>query len=614
MKLQPLYDLQQEITRLFVAGSKFAISDPRLLKHVTVLNKLGEKAPVFKKLASDLEDLTKTDAQQSSEKLLSISTLLYSILYTQGEMTEENVEEKQIEPIFNIADVITDNTYLQLKPVIEALTNSNSGRLEVLKTAYKQNVFNDFRIFQYVDLALGDKYGEMVNYLQETIIPSIGGSMIPLLLHSFAYDDRPQNVRRLRSLGQLQYKDIRKMCDHILSEKLPNMQAEVINILAQDQINEELIIKLANDKNKTVREASYRALAKLNTQKSLEKLKDIYINNKRNSDLPAIAEALSTIKMPFYFDEVFREINHTFEAFISLDVDAEDKKIATASEKLNTVLPILQNKDYPEVYNFLSGILTNKKFDGLTKNKKSSLSYNFNASDTMRIIISCFNTLDPKKTLDTYINLAKEISDTDWKYPFWETYFKACVNAKYTKEKIYDAFSEQYKKNIINTTDIYRAYAQEDDYNTFVLHSIQLDSRWIPLLFKVLEGKIESSNTYNLSCTLDILNMIEPNDSKRFNDQLIQVSKKIFQLPKYNHYKATEVFELMIKREIPNSFEQIYSILSEYLKSSGNYSSYFVKSDVWSKFPKEYAPKFRELYNQQKLNTFNEIADKIENQ
>ena len=78
MKLQPLYDLQQEITRLFVAGSKFAIGDPRLLKHVAVLNKLGEKAPVFKKLATDLEDLTKTDAQQSSEKLLSIFYIIYA--------------------------------------------------------------------------------------------------------------------------------------------------------------------------------------------------------------------------------------------------------------------------------------------------------------------------------------------------------------------------------------------------------------------------------------------------------------------------------------------------------------------------------------------------------
>ena len=49
--MKPLYDLQQELNRLFIAGSKFAKNDPRLQKHVPILKKLGEKAPVFNKLA-----------------------------------------------------------------------------------------------------------------------------------------------------------------------------------------------------------------------------------------------------------------------------------------------------------------------------------------------------------------------------------------------------------------------------------------------------------------------------------------------------------------------------------------------------------------------------------
>ena len=53
--MKPLYDLQQELNRLFIAGSKFAKNDPRLQKHIPILKKLGEKAPVFNKLAQEVE-------------------------------------------------------------------------------------------------------------------------------------------------------------------------------------------------------------------------------------------------------------------------------------------------------------------------------------------------------------------------------------------------------------------------------------------------------------------------------------------------------------------------------------------------------------------------------
>lgn len=179
MRLQPLYDLQQEINRLFIAGSKFAKGDPRLQKHIPILQKLGEKAPVFSKLAKDIEELLNTDAQQSSEKLMTISTLLYSILYTQGELVEADVEEAAQTPNIPLDEVNTEYSYLQLKPVMQALTTSNSGRLEILKDALERNVFNDSRTYQYLDIALGDKYAELCDYVEKTIIPKVGKPIAP---------------------------------------------------------------------------------------------------------------------------------------------------------------------------------------------------------------------------------------------------------------------------------------------------------------------------------------------------------------------------------------------------------------------------------------------------
>lgn len=234
MKLQPLYDLQQEINRLFIAGSKFAKGDPRLQKHVPILNKLGEKAPVFSKLAKDVEELADTDAQQSPEKLMSISVLLYSILYTQGEAVEAGVEEKPQTPNFSLDEVNTEFSYFQLKPAIEALTTSNSGRMELIKEAHEKGVFKDSRTYMYVDKALGDKYADLTHWIVTTLIPLIGEPLIPVLLKSFDYADTAEEARRLKALIQLDAPQLPEIIEKVITERIPNLVLAAIPYLAKD--------------------------------------------------------------------------------------------------------------------------------------------------------------------------------------------------------------------------------------------------------------------------------------------------------------------------------------------------------------------------------------------
>jgi len=87
--MKPLYDLQQELNRLFIAGSKFAKNDPRLQKHVPILKKLGEKAPVFNKLAQEVEVLLQVESTQACRKTIecfyfTLFSALYSRRYCRG--------------------------------------------------------------------------------------------------------------------------------------------------------------------------------------------------------------------------------------------------------------------------------------------------------------------------------------------------------------------------------------------------------------------------------------------------------------------------------------------------------------------------------------------------
>ena len=279
MRLQILYDLQQEINRLFIAGSKFAQEDPRLQKQIPALRKLGEKALVFKKLADDLDDLLRSDTQQSADKLMAISSLLYSVLYTQGETVESGEsEEKTLTPLLDLRNVNTKYSYLQLKPVLEALRVPKSGRLEILQDAFERKIFEDSRTWPYLDGALADRYTELCDFVEKTIIPSIGQAMIPFLLKSFLYKDKTEHQRRFRLLYQLNYSEIPAMIEQITSSSLPSLQVEVLRIWSDDPENEALIAPWTDDKNKMVREAAQQALAKSKSLKNRiqQKIKKIW--------------------------------------------------------------------------------------------------------------------------------------------------------------------------------------------------------------------------------------------------------------------------------------------------------------------------------------------------
>ena len=332
--MKPLYDLQQELNRLFIAGSKFAKNDPRLQKYVPILKKLGEKAPIFNKLAQEVEALLQVENAQAAEKLLNVSTLLYSVLYTQGVTLEAEATKESQVPTIQLADVNTTYSYLQLKPVLQALTQSNSGRLEILQDAFERKIFDDSRTYGYLSYALADKYSELAYYVENTIIPACGKAMIPFLIADFRLEDKNENVRRLRLLYQLGYAEIGTLVDKIFSENLPNLQTEAIDIIAdkKDEQTEAFIISLTGDKNKAVRGAAYSALAKLATQRSIDKLYELYNTNKQKGNAELLASAISIVAAPEYYLPFVDKIQERYQQLLTIDT-SDGKNLATAFER-----------------------------------------------------------------------------------------------------------------------------------------------------------------------------------------------------------------------------------------------------------------------------------------
>jgi len=608
MKIQPLYDLQQEINRLFIAGSKFSKNDPRLSKLIPVFEKLGEKAPVFKKLAFDIDALTKAEAAESAEKLTTISTLLYSVLYTQGEMTETEVEHKEQEPHFDLKDIKTLYSYLELKPAIKALSESSQGRLEVVKEAKARGIFKDFRTYAYLDKGLGDKYAELAAYIENVIKEEAGKTIVPILLNSFSYEGRSEDVRRLSLLNHFRYEGIKGMIDKIMQGDAANLQAEAIKILSENVSNEDFIIELTSDKNKIIREAAYMGLAQLNTEKSQNKLKELYIKNRNRNktNFELLVNALRHTDMKFTFNEIFEEVQNSFKEFININKEENNKIFVDAIENLRSNISILSQKNKPEVYGFLTNFLLDKNYNGVIKEKANLLSrYAENISYDIINLIASFS--DDKRLL-FYENIHKNMPSVSWKTPFYKNYFYESIHKGYPPAEIYDMFIKAYDAQFITLDDLIKGYSgKKYEYyaNVSDIKDVSIiDRRWIDKLYKKAEKNKNGHVTVKM---LQLIDAYEPVPCEKFNELLKTAAKQI------EIYSVPAVFKMIMKRDLPDKYEFIYSVIkNSNFGRSNYYYGPLVESEIWNEFPKEYANKFNEMNNKNKFKIFEEIANKIE--
>ncbi|WP_289013079.1 HEAT repeat domain-containing protein [uncultured Capnocytophaga sp.] len=606
--MKPLYDLQQELNRLFIAGSKFAKNDPRLQKYIPILKKLGEKAPVFNKLAQEVEALLQAESQQSAEKLLNVSTLLYSVLYTQGVTIQAEATKALQEPNVSIADVNTTYSYLQLKPVLQALTQSNSGRLEVLKDAFERGIFKDSRTFGYLSYALADKYTELADYVLQTIIPTCGQAMLPFLLSDFRLEDKTENVRRLRLLYQLKYAEMDSLTDKIFGESLPNLQAEAISIIAEkkDTQTEDFIMSLTGDKNKLVREASYKALAILGTQRSIDKLLALYETNKAKGNAKALAEAISLLAIPSHYQPFLKKVYEQFNILLSIEKTDNNATVTNAFERFAIDLDILENKDCNEVYEFLSELLQSQKFNTLRR----SLFKNTYDPIPMKIV-AILNSFEADKVVAFYDKHKQYLTFNSGYNDLWINFFwRAFNNENFSKEQLFETFSTTLGKSVA-TGSMLEAFSGTNGYYTYTVRKCsevrvdRIDPRWIPVFYSFLRSLKKLHNNYALN-TFIILDALEK-DGKSLDEWLLKALSETFS------EDTIWLYHLILKRNLPNKYELVYHSLEKMKAGNAYYFLYNLSdTDFWKQFPKEYAQKFRILAEKNKLKIFKEIAEEIE--
>jgi hypothetical protein len=260
MSIALLTQVYDETRRLSIAGSSAAVGDFRLKKLAPPLEQAGQKAPVFAKVAQAITKLTDSNEKTAPEAILDLSTLLNAILYTQGE-TGASGKLTPIETI-DLGAAPTQTTARVLKPLLEALSNTGSGRLEVIKDAHARGVFRDLRLVKPALAALDDPYGEIADFISEQVLPLYGTAILPELRAKFDHKGRGGNVRRLTLMHTLAPSGSRELVKQALEEGSKEVKVAAIECLGDAPEDLKFLLDQAKAKSQDVRRAALNALGK----------------------------------------------------------------------------------------------------------------------------------------------------------------------------------------------------------------------------------------------------------------------------------------------------------------------------------------------------------------
>ena len=198
MNAEILTSMRESLFQCALTGSERIAEDPRFSRALAELGNHRGEAKVLEELARRGEQLL-LPAEERGAQILDLLALLDAVLLTQSKAAgsgdevplEEAVQKEAIPELY-----YRQESYRSLESLRLALTESGKGRMEVLKAAResKRPYLEDLRLRPLFLRALGDRYAEFADAAETWIREERPQSMLPLLRHAFA----PEQKERLQ--------------------------------------------------------------------------------------------------------------------------------------------------------------------------------------------------------------------------------------------------------------------------------------------------------------------------------------------------------------------------------------------------------------------------------
>ncbi len=330
MSIAVLNQVYDETRRLAIAGSNLAADDFRLKKLIPQLKKAGEKAPVFAKVGESAEKLINSPSKDSANALLDLSTLVTAILYTQGTTGAEG----KLQPI-ETSDMRLPSSMASarvLKPLIEALTTTGSGRLEIIRDAHERGAFQDLRLIRPALAAIDDVYGEIGDFMAEKVLPIYGKGIYTEIRESFHLKGKGGDARRLKLLHQLDPEATGALVEEALESGSKDVKVAALACLKGNAAAIPLLIEQTAARAQEIRRTALQSLAEFKDARAVDAL----IKALGGADLSLVSSHVSRNPSPKVLAYLLEESNRLLEEmFSSKNKEQQGKAVSRFYELLS---------------------------------------------------------------------------------------------------------------------------------------------------------------------------------------------------------------------------------------------------------------------------------------
>ena len=575
MSMQLIMEIQSEVQRLIFAGSELAAGDFRLKKLLPQIKKAGEGVPVFARVAEAMEKVVEPGDKQVSEVLLDLYNIVNAILYTQGKTGADGV----LSDIDTAElDLPTDITFRRLKPIIEALTEKGSGRLEVLKEACDNGVFNDLRLVYPLVEELDDNYPDIALLVTE-ILKGFGKTIIPVLKNNFDFNGGKAHARRIDIIAETGGKDEKEFILKALEEGKAEVKTSAVKALKYFPECEPVLLDLTTDRKKEIREASLLSLAYLGSDTGVNRLFEVFYSKEGYAAvLPVKASNTKNISLRLVeeAEKVLEVILKSEKGSFSIFNKKEEPPSEEIINSFAVVLYCMEGKKDTEIFSFLKKCLEHTNhLQQFAVNITNGYEHENTLARMAARNMFAIGTNEAMELLDSFegkyascliaysFKAALLLRDSQYIFDHYSRYLRNGRNS-YEGREILDIM-----ESCTDFERFYRLYDPFDtglrnsEYNCLKIDDIKWDSRWLRVLENldelILVCRLASGN--DAKCIKYLLKKLETNMS--FNDKYIRV-----------------ILKGLIQAQYPEILEVVLKVLEHNFKGTGHYMGYYLNDFI----------------------------------
>ena len=270
MNFEPLYELKNRLENVAIVGINLAKDDFRLKRAVEQVKEYSTAAKVFKQIYDMGNSLISTDDEDKCNLFLDLLALLDAVLCTQA-TTYSGDKAQEIKTIAKNKDFYKELHYSELSPLVYALTETGSGRYEIIEDTIENNskLLNDFRVKNYMIHALSDKYSE-ISYMITEELKKQTKEIVPLLKDGFDPQGKREMIYRLdiiTSLCKEEENDFYKYCIENGSKEIKEI---AIGALKYSQNNIDYILDLIKTEKGRLKNKAFEALSYMSDDRAVK--------------------------------------------------------------------------------------------------------------------------------------------------------------------------------------------------------------------------------------------------------------------------------------------------------------------------------------------------------